>query len=120
MEYKELLNLETEEEKGADQFFQDFILFLVELDDTFKRIFPFQSMFYDFLQNGHKKEYWAAVGLIRRAAEENRKEGEAIRFLTGSWELASRRVTFNPGRVRMKRLMSVLANRKLRERYFGF
>ncbi|MBR1814556.1 MAG: hypothetical protein IJ773_12145 [Lachnospiraceae bacterium] len=120
LEYKELLNLETEEEKGADQFFQDFILLLVELDDTFKRIFPFQSMFYDFLQNGHKKEYRAAVGLIRKAAEENRKEGEAIRFLTGSWELTSRRVTFNPGRVRMKQLMSVLANRKLREKYFGF
>ena len=37
-----------------------------------------------------------------------------------SWDLTSRNVTHNAGRLRLKRYLAVMANKKLREKYFGF
>ena len=43
-------------------------------------IYLFQNMFYNFLQNGHRKEYRAAVALLREVSEENKKYGKAIQY----------------------------------------
>ena len=105
---------------NADDFLKEYLFLLAFLDKTFHRIMPFQGMFYEFLQNGSKKEYRAAIALLRELADENRKEGRAIEHLKGSWGLASRKVTFNPGRINIKRYMSIMANVMLRKKYFGF
>ena len=114
--------LSERNEKGGDpdSFIKDFLMLLSRIEETYQRVYPFQSMYYDFIQNGNKPEYSAAVVLLRELAEEYKEEGKAIRHLKNSWTFASRKVTFNPGRVWMKRYLSIMANRKLRMKYFGF
>ena len=112
---------QNEETEGYSRdFLKDFCATLEEINQTYQRILPFQSMFYEFTQNGYKKEYRAAVSLLRELAEENKEEGKAIEYLRGYWDLANRKVTFNQGRLNMKRYMSIMANRSLRMKYFGF
>lgn len=77
-------------------------------------------MFYEFIQNGDKAEYRAAVKLLKEIADENRAEGRIIEKVKYSWDLTSRNVTHNIGRLRLKRFLSVMANRKLRKQYFEF
>lgn len=73
--YKEILKDIVEESGGLDAFFKGFLELLVEIDQYYKRIYPFQSMFYEFIQNGDKAEYRAAVKLLKEIADENRDEG---------------------------------------------
>ena len=47
------------------------------------------------------------------------EKGAVIRHLS-KWDRTSKQVLFNEGRTAMKRLYAVMANRRLRERYFGF
>ncbi len=109
-----------EKSGGSDAFFKGFLELLVEIDQYYKRIYPFQSMFYEFIQNGDKAEYRAAVKLLKEIADENRAEGRIIEKVKYSWDLTSRNVTHNIGRLRLKRFLSVMANRKLRKQYFEF
>lgn len=114
----------TENYKEAEQdFHKFFLLTIAEIDDYYKRIYLFQTMFYEFLQNGTKKEYIAAVELLKKLAdsEEYRKAGEIIKYVRISgWDITSKNVTHNYARIRLKRYLSVMANKKLREKYFGF
>ena len=103
-----------------DAFFKGFLELLVEIDQYYKRIYPFQSMFYEFIQKGDKAEYRAAIKLLKEIADENRAEGRIIEKIKYSWDLTSRNVTHNIGRLRLKRYLSVMANRKLRKQYFEF
>ena len=119
-QHKELETSEDFENAGKD--FQKFFLTVIaEIDKYYKRIFPFQSMFYEFLQNGSKKEYIAAVVLLKKLADsgEYKKSGKIIEYVK-EWGITSRNVTNNYARIRLKRYMSVMANKKLREKYFGF
>ena len=92
---------------------------LAEIEDDYQRVFCFQDMFYEFLQNGTDRRYLAAVRLLEELAEENKEQAKIIQRV-GSWDLANRNVTHNPGRITMKRYLSVMANQALREKYFGF
>lgn len=103
-----------------ENYLEDLCILLEEVENYYNRVFPFRSMFYEFIQNGHRKEFRAAAKLLRKLHEENKKDGEAIENLRHAWRLTSRKVTFNPGRLRMKRYMSVMANQLLRKKYFGF
>ena len=51
-------------------------------------------------------------------AEEKRKAGSVISQEPGRWK--SRRPTENVGRMRVKRMYAIFANRQLRQKYFGF
>jgi len=118
MESETVISLNADED--SDSQIKSFYYLLTDIDKYYKRILPFQTMFYDFLRNLDRKEYHAAISLLRELYEENKEEGAAIQYLKGSWDLCSRKVTFNPGRLKMKRIMSVMANKKLRQKYFGF
>ena len=80
-----------------------------------------EEMFYDFLQNISQKEYAAAIELMRQIAEDKdiRKAGEVIKYRKNR-ESESKNVIDNEGRLQVKRIFAVLANRQLREKYFGF
>ena len=67
-----------------------------------------------------KTEYRAAVKLLKKISDENKEEGKIIEKVRYSWDLTSRNVTHNAGRLKLKRYLSVMANRRLREKYFGF
>lgn len=107
-------------EQDQERFLQDLIEILGQIDDFYKRIFCFQSMFYEFLQNSSDRRYIAAVRLLEQLAEENKKAGKIIEYAKGWWDTASKNVTHNVGRLAIKRYLSVMANKKLREIYFGF
>lgn len=113
------------EQKRIDKdykFLEGFLQVLKEVDEYYGRIFPFKSMFYEFLQNGNKPEYIAAIELLREIAndKDNQKAGKLIELVKSSWDLTDGRITRNKGRLRMKRYMAVMANPRLREVYFGF
>ena len=104
----------------SEDFLRFFLHTLLDVDEKYGRILPFQNMFYDFIANGYRKEYLAAVKLLNELSIDNQDEGNVIKNCTGSWWYTSRKITFNPGRLRMKRYMSLLANRKVRMDVFGF
>ena len=76
-------------------------------------------MFYDFIANGNKKEYRAAIELLKKLHEDNAASGAIIEKLR-NWDMGSKSVKCNSGRMNMKRYLSLLANAKLRMEYLGF
>lgn len=112
----------VEEAGGYEEgsFIKNFITLLAGANAYYRNIMAFHGMFYEFIENGNKKEYQAAVRLFEKLVEENRETGKVIEEAGQSWELASRKLTFNEARLKLKRYLSVMANRKLREKYFGF
>ena len=100
---------------------RDFMRLLGEIDEYYWHILPFESMFYDFVEHISQKEYAAAVELLRQIAdaEENRKIGKVIRSSRYS-DMKSNNVTGNAGRLQIKRLYAIMANKPLRQKYFGF
>lgn len=106
----------SEEEYSEETFFEVF----VDADETYGRIDPFETMFHEFMDNREELDYRAALELFRQLLDENREKGKVIKLITGRWELASRKLTHNPTRMKIKRYLAVMANRKLRKKYFGF
>ena len=103
----------------VEDFTQEFIEILSDIDEKYKRIFSFESMFYEFIENKDKVEYRAAAGLLYYLSKRYAKEGKIIEKC-GSWDIASKNVICNEGRMRIKQYLAVLANKKLREKFFGF
>jgi len=103
---------------------KEFLKILTDIDDHYKRIYPFQCMFYDFIENNTDKNYVAAVRLLDELAksDEYKKKGKAIEFLKANygWNMNSRVVTHNEARIKLKRYLAIMANKKLRGMYFGF
>lgn len=118
--HKKIVEELEEEKQDQERFLWDFIGILEQIDSFYKRVFCFQSMFYEFLQNSVDRRYIAAVRLLEELAEENKEAGKIIEYIKNWWDTASRNVTHNAGRLAMKRYLSVMANKKLREMYFGF
>ena len=104
----------------SSNFIKNFIILLDEICSYYKRIYPFKTMFYDFCQNSEKKKYSAALALLEMLYEENKEDGKVIEYAKGSWDMVSKNVTQNIARLRLKRYMSVMANTKVRKKYFGF
>lgn len=92
---------------------------LYEIDQYYIRIYPFQNMFYEVIQNGNKIEYRVAVKLLKKIADENREKRKIIEKVRYNWNFASKNVTNNVGRLKLERYLSVMAKRRLREKYFG-
>lgn len=103
----------------AESFPEDFTNLLLDIDNFYKRIFPFESMFNEFIENKEKVEYRAAAGILHFLAETYRGYGEVINRC-GSWDIASKNIICNEGRMKIKRYLAVMANKKLRMKYFGF
>ena len=101
-------------------FIEDFMVLLDEIRAYYRRIYPFKTMFYDFIQNSGKKEYRAALALLKMLYEENKEEGKVIEYAREEWDSVSKNVTQNIARLRLKRYLSVMANVKLRKKYFNF
>lgn len=66
------------------------------------------------------KRYIAAVRLLEEVSRENMEKGKIIEKVRVYWDITGRDITHNAGRMAMKRYLSVMANRKLRKKYFGF
>lgn len=112
-QHKELQAKLSGEEGKQNDFLSAFLSLLVEIDSHYKRIYPFQSMFYEFLQNSGSDEYWAALELLRKISDGNKENGKIIEKASIDWSITSRNVTHNIGRLKLKRYLSVMANKEL-------
>ena len=119
-EHQSLMHGQGDAETGTGTFLEKFLRLLIDTEQYYKRIYPFQTMFYEFLDHGSQPEYAAAVELFKRLGERNKEAGKIIENARGDWDLTSRNVTHNAGRMQLKRYLSVMANKKLRMKYFGF
>ena len=110
--------------KDGDFANYDMLRNLIEIldktDDYYKRIFAFKNMFYEFLENNKDVRYIAAIKLFEKVIEDNKEAGKIIEKARLSWSVTSKNVTFNEGRVTIKRFLSFMANNMLRNQYFGF
>lgn len=93
---------------------------LAEENDYFKKLYPFKSMYYEFLMHGLDPRYVAAIRLYAQLGQENREAGKVIEHVKYAWDMTSKNVTCNEGRMNMKRYLAVMANTTLRTKYFGF
>jgi len=118
-EYKEALK-DTPDDCDTEKFTKEVIYLLSDVESRYKRVFAFQDMFYEFISNGSKKEYRAAIDVLRKLYEDNAEDGKIIEVVRGSWDLSSKNVTCNRGRMNMKRYLALLANKELRKKYLGF
>ena len=118
-EYKEALK-GTPDECDTQQFVKELIDLLFDVESRYKRVFAFQDMFYEFIANGSKKEYRAAVEVLRKLYDDNAEAGKIIENVRWSWDLSSKNVTCNRGRMNMRRYLALLANVELRKKYLGF
>ena len=107
-------------EENQVNFKEEMVLLLEETEKFYRRIYAFADMFYEFLQNDTDRRYAAAVRQLKILVEENKAAGRIIEKVKPWWEITSRNVTHNKGRLTVKRYLSVMANRKLRKKYFGF
>ncbi len=118
--YKE--NLENKKtEANSISALRSFIKMLVEINEYYWHILPFESMFYDFVEHISQPEYIAGIELIHQIAdaEENRKAGKIITYGGNSY-LKSKNVIGNDGRIQVKRIYAVFTNKQLRKKYFDF
>ncbi len=98
-----------------------FLDVLIRANNGYMRLYPFEHMFHEFVENGSKPEYAAALELYEELAAENWKTGKVgWRIGEEEWNTANKTERCNPGRMAMKRYLSVMANTKLRKKYFGF
>ncbi len=118
VQYQKQLDMIPEENQV--NFKEEMVLLLEETEKFYRRIYAFADMFYEFLQNDTDRRYAAAVRQLKILVEENKAAGRIIEKVKPWWEITSRNVTHNKGRLTVKRYLSVMANRKLRKKYFGF
>ncbi|MBO5207980.1 MAG: hypothetical protein J6B68_01400 [Lachnospiraceae bacterium] len=103
-----------------NEFMDKMITLLNEADEIYKRIFAFQDMFYNFVMHANEKPFQTAIILFEQLINSNRDKGAIVNACRHSWEFTNRKMTFNEGRLAIKRYLAVLANQKLRKRVFGF
>ena len=116
--YDETLGTVTEE-CDTQEFVKGLIELLSDVEERYKRVFAFQEMFYEFIANGAKKEYRAAVEVLRKLYDDYAKSGKIIEKV-GNWSVGNKNVKCNRGRMKIKAYLSLLANKKLREQYLAF
>ena len=98
----------------------DEVILSKEMDEWLRKLVVTHKEIYEFIQNSSKLEYRAAVELLKRIADENKEEGKIIEKVKFNWDITSRNVTHNAGRLKLKRYFSVMANSRLRKKYFDF
>jgi hypothetical protein len=110
--------LNPEPESSLD-FMRNMIHLLDEINEHYERVFAFKDMFYEFADHTGEIDYRAAIELLRDLSAENIEEGKIVKKTKYNWEFC-RNATHNIARLRLKRYLSVMANKKLRKLYFGF
>ena len=118
--YIEILKNTSKSTIRTDQFMKNFMKLLKEIDNKYHRIFAFSQMFYEFIDNSEQPEYQAAIELLRVLADENEEIGRMPENAERYWSMLESEHVHNIGRLRIKRYLSLLANKKLRKKYLDF
>lgn len=118
--YIEILKKTSQSTIRTDQFLKSFMKLLKDIDNKYHRIFAFADMFYEFLNHSDQSEYQAAIELLKALAEENEETGRLPENAERYWSILESEHVHNIGRLRIKRYLSLLANKKLRKKYLDF
>ena len=118
--YIEILKKTPQSTIRTDQFLKSFMKLLKDIDNKYHRIFAFADMFYEFLNHSDQSEYQAAIELLKALAEENEEAGRLPENAERYWSMLEDKSVHNIGRLRIKRYLSLLANKKLRQKYLEF
>lgn len=118
--YIEILKKTSQSTIRTDQFLKSFMKLLKEIDNKYHRIFAFADMFYEFLNHSDQSEYQAAIELLKVLAEENEEAGRLPENAERYWSMLESESVHNMGRLRIKRYLSLLANKRLRKKYLDF
>ena len=118
--YFEILDTVSHLPKRTDQFLKEFMNLLKDIDNKYHRIFAFVEMCYEFNNHSNQPEYQAAIELLRVLADENEEIGRMPENAERYWSTLGDECIHNIGRLRIKRYLSLLANKKLRQKYLEF
>lgn len=112
--------LEEKEEESETLFLRHLFITIDNLNQIYKRIYLPAELFEEFCDNPEQIEYQAMIDLLEKIGNENKETGKLIdKYGNKSWGLLSKNLKFNKGRLEIKRTISVMANKKLRRKYFG-
>ncbi len=118
-EYERIRNDRCPSHSG-DMWIQKLVNLLTRAERSRQRIYAFQEMFYEFLGNSGREEYQAAILLLECLLNRSCKKGIGFGKKNIDWESLSRKVTFYPDRILLKRYLALLANKALRNKVLGF
>lgn len=109
------------DECDTQEFVRSIIELLYDVESRYKRVFAFQNMFYEFIANGSKKEYRAAIEVLRKLYDDKDNKDDA-KYLEKirDWSIANKNIVCIRGRMNIKRYLALLANEGLRKKYLGF
>ena len=91
-----------------------FLKTLEDANTSYRRVYAFSSMFQEFIGNGARREFQAAVILLQRLLKRYEAESQTLQNARwpSEWNL--------PGRKNIKRYLAILANTELRQHIFGY
>lgn len=106
--------------RDKESFIDYMVTVLNKADKMYGRIYAFKEMLCEFIDNAEKKEYQVAICLLDKLLDENWPEGKIIQKLKYDWDIADKNITFNKGRLNIKRYLAIIANPKMRKQIFEF
>lgn len=112
----EKIKEEMKKRKKNGSLFKQLIGILDDIEKEYYRVYAYKSMFYEFVDNEDDINYRAMVELMQQELEENRMDD----INSDDDNVTRRDVLYGSRRLNMKRLCALLANKKLRNKVFGF
>lgn len=118
-EYEMILKGKEQETENA---FMDHIFNTMEyLNSFYGRIYLFKEFYNALLNNSHEVRYQAILDLLDKFGEKNKEIGRVYqKYGNKEWCILSKNLKCNRGRMEIKRIIGVMANKELRKKYFGF
>ena len=118
-EYEMILKGKEQETEHA---FVDHIFNTMEyLNSFYGRIYLFKEFYNALLNNSHEVRYQAILDLLDKFGEKNKEIGRVYqKYGNKEWCILSKNLKCNRGRMEIKRIIGVMANKELRKKYFGF
>lgn len=118
-EYEMILKGKEQETENA---FVGHIFNTMEYLNTFYgRIYLFKEFYNELLNNSHEMRFQAILDLLDKFGEKNKEIGRVYqKYGNKEWCMLSKNLKCNRGRMEIKRIIGVMANKELRKKYFGF
>ena len=109
-------------EQETENAFVGHIFNTMEYLNTFYgRIYLFKEFYNELLNNSHEVRFQAILDLLDKFGEKNKEIGRVYqKYGNKEWCMLSKNLKCNRGRMEIKRIIGVMANKELRKKYFGF
>ena len=113
--------LKDKEQETEDVFSEHIFNTMEYLNTLYGRIYLFKEFYNELLNNSHEVRYQAILDLLDKFGEKNKEIGRVYqKYGNKEWCMLSKNLKCNRGRMEIKRIISVMANKELRKKYFGF